>query len=263
MAGRRVGQCWAGIVLVTAAVALPRAGLAANGAYAVDAADISELGSCKLESWLSAATNTDFSAVANPSCVVDLTRPVELSVLANRFRSDGEWGTTLAPKLKTNIAPTGVGRWGYSFLASATFDAMTGDNTALFAEIPATYRLSEVTRINLNAGLLWDRTINRQFLTYGIGYDWKFTDTLQFTAEMFGQIAISGDTQSLILAGLTTPSQTWPRFQTGLRYRPNDIFSVDIIYGRNITGENANWITLGTTIRFPPPKSVGNGSGHL
>jgi hypothetical protein len=33
---------------------------AANGAYAVDAADISEAGSCKVESWISAATNTDF-----------------------------------------------------------------------------------------------------------------------------------------------------------------------------------------------------------
>jgi len=31
----------------------------------------------------------------------------------------------------------------------------------------------------------------------------------------------------------------------------DEIFSVDIIYGRNITGENANWITIGTTIRFP------------
>jgi hypothetical protein len=28
---------------------------AANGAYAVDAADISEVGSCKVESWLSTA----------------------------------------------------------------------------------------------------------------------------------------------------------------------------------------------------------------
>ena len=24
-----------------------------------------------------------------------------------------------------------------------------------------------------------------------------------------------------------------------------------MIYGHNITGENANWITIGTTIRFP------------
>ena len=44
---------------------------AANGAYAVDAADIGETGSCKVESWLSSASNTDFSAVANPSCVVN------------------------------------------------------------------------------------------------------------------------------------------------------------------------------------------------
>src|SRR5258708_26538430 len=53
--------------------------VAANGAYAVDAADISEVGSCKLESWMSMATNTDFSAVANPSCAVNIFRPVELS----------------------------------------------------------------------------------------------------------------------------------------------------------------------------------------
>src|SRR3954465_2720811 len=82
---------------------------AANGAYAVDAADISEVGSCKVESWLSSATNTDFSAVANPSCVVDVVQPIELSTQINRFRSGGEWGTSLTPKFKTNILPTGIG----------------------------------------------------------------------------------------------------------------------------------------------------------
>src|SRR5207248_9537259 len=55
-----------------------------------------------------------------------------------------------------------------------------------------------------------------------------------------------------------------PRFQTGVRYRPNEIFSVDVIYGRNITGENANWITIGTTVRFPAPESpVRERTGHL
>src|SRR3954453_16381460 len=87
---------------------------AANGAYAVDAADISEVGSCKLESWLSSATNTDFSMVANPSCVVDIGKPVEFSMLGNRSRSDGEWGTTLQPKAKTNLVPTGIGKLGSS-----------------------------------------------------------------------------------------------------------------------------------------------------
>jgi hypothetical protein len=50
-----------------------------------------------------------------------------------------------------------------------------------------------------------------------------------------------------------TSSVIRPRIQTGVRYRPNDIFSVDLIYGHNIAGENSDWITLGTTVRFPPP----------
>src|SRR3954470_2021264 len=91
---------------VTAALLLPHSARAANGAYAVDAADISETGSCKVESWISSASNADFSAVANPSCVVDVFRPVELSLLTNRSRSDGEWSTTLNPKAKTNLVPT-------------------------------------------------------------------------------------------------------------------------------------------------------------
>ena len=92
--GIRAGRI--GIAAAAAILAWLPAGeaRAANGAYAVDAADISEVGSCKVESWLSAATNTDFSAVANPSCVVDPFRPVELSMLTNRARSDGEWSTT-------------------------------------------------------------------------------------------------------------------------------------------------------------------------
>src|SRR6266481_9305128 len=109
---------------------------AANGAYAVDAADISEVGSCKLESWMSAATNTDFSAVANPSCVADIFRPVELSLLTNRFRGDGDLSTNIVPKAKTNLVPTGIGKFGFSFYAAGSFDALTGENLALFAVVP-------------------------------------------------------------------------------------------------------------------------------
>lgn len=228
------------VIIAATAWLAPQAALAANGAYAVDAADISEVGSCKVESWMSAATNTDFSAVANPSCVVNPFTPIELSLNTNRARSDGEWSTTLSPKAKTNFVPTGIGRWGFSAYAGGSFDAATGENLSAFAVIPATYRLSETMRINLNGGWLWDRTVDRHYLTYGVGFDWKFTDTLQWTIEAFGQAGASD-----------TPSVVQPRFQTGVRYRPNEIFSVDVIYGRNITGENANWITLGTTIRFP------------
>jgi hypothetical protein len=227
---------------------------AANNAYAVDAADIAEAGSCKIESWLSSATNTDFSAVANPSCVVDpfKLKPVELSLPTNRARSDGEWSTATGAKAKVNLVPTGVGKLGFSFYAAGVFDAATGENQTVAAVVPVTYRLSETMRINLNGGWLWDRESDKHFALYGIGFDWKFTDTLQWTIETFGQ---AGSAE--------TPSR--PRFQTGLRYRPNEIFSVDVIFGHNITGEGANWLTLGTTIRFPVEggKPARERSGHL
>src|ERR1700755_2807659 len=119
--GHRAGWfAFAGIIVI--AVLLPQDGAwAANGAYVVDAADISETGSCKVESWLSAATNTDFSAVANPSCAVNIFRPVELSLQTVRSRSDGEWSTSFAPKAKWNFIPTGVGRFGLSFYAGGSF----------------------------------------------------------------------------------------------------------------------------------------------
>jgi hypothetical protein len=229
---------------------------AANGAYAVDAADISDLGSCKVESWMQAATNTDFSMVANPSCVIDpfKLKPVELSMLSNEARSGGDWSTTFSPKAKMNLVPTGIGKLGFSFSAGGQFDALTGQNQTVFATIPATFRLSEVTRINLNGGWLWDRTVDHHYFTYGLGFDWKFTETLQWTIEAFGQVGQADE-----------PSTVRPRFQTGVRYRPNDIFSVDLIYGHNITGEDAHWITLGTTIRFPVPdsKPEHHRTGHL
>src|ERR1700682_2878883 len=115
---------------------------AGNGAYAVDAADISEVGSCKVESWMSTATNSDFSAAANPSCVANIFKPVELSLLTNRFRSDGDWSASIAPKAKWNIVPTGIGKFGFSFYAGGSFDALTGDNLAAFAVVPGALRVS-------------------------------------------------------------------------------------------------------------------------
>jgi hypothetical protein len=252
--GSRAGRMTVAAVTAMAAMPMADRAWAANGAYSVDAADISETGSCKLESWISTATNTDFSIVANPSCVIDVGRPVEFSVLSNRFRSDGEWNMTFQPKAKTNLVPTGIGKLGLSFYAGGSFDALSGDNLTTFAVVPATYRLSETMRINLNAGWLWDRTVDRHYLLYGVGWDWKFTELLQLTVEAFGQAGQAD-----------VPGVTRPRFQTGVRYRPNEIFSVDVIYGHNITGENASWITIGTTIRFPAPESrpARERTGHL
>src|SRR3954451_1577996 len=133
----------AAALLPASLAAAPRV-YAAGTAYGVDTAEVSEIGNCKIESWLSWASNQDFIGVANPSCVVDLTRPVELSVQLQRSRADGEWGTSAAPKFKTNILPSAIGRSGVPVAGGAMFDLVTRETSVFSAYIPATLRLSEV-----------------------------------------------------------------------------------------------------------------------
>ena len=217
---------------------------AAGTAFAVDTSEVSETGSCKIESWYSAASNQDAVGIVNPSCVVDMFgRPVELGAQLSRQRADEEWASSIMPRFRTKLIPTAIGSFGLAIAGGASLDLATLETTSVFAYAPATLRLSEVMRINVNAGWLWDSTTDRNYLTYGIGYDWKLTDVLAVTVEAFGQVG-----SSEIAAVIE------PRFQAGLRYRPVDQFSVDLIFGRNINGENASWITLATTIRFPPQK---------
>jgi hypothetical protein len=222
-------------------IAVPGDARAAGSAYQVDTSEVADGGgTCKVESWASAASNSDVIAAANPSCAFNLFKPTELSVQILSQRSDDEWSTTLTPKAKVRLVPSGIGSFGLAVTSTAAFDAATGQNTALTFTIPATMRLSENTRINLNGGWLWDRVADRHYLTYGIGFDMRTPDNVwTLTLEMFGQVG-SADAFSTVQ----------PRAQAGIRYRPIDAFSVDLIYGRNITGENANWLTLATVYRF-------------
>lgn len=219
---------------------------AAGTAYGVDTSEVSEAGSCKVEAWISRASNSDLVATTNPACVADLGRLVEFSAQLSRARADDEWATSIAPKMKMRLLPSSIGGLGLAAAMGGNVDARTGELSSAFAYAPATIRLSEVTRINLNGGWIWDRELDRTLVTYGAGFDWKMTSTLILTLETFGQYAEG-----------PFGSATRPRFQAGMRWRPVDTFSVDLIWGRNINGEDANWVTLATTLRFPPPGSDG------
>lgn len=234
------------ITTAMATVALPLAAQAAGTAFGVDTSEVSEAGSCKVEAWISRASNKDLVATTNPACVADLGRLVEFSAQLTRTRADDEWATSVAPKMKVKLLPTSIGGLGLALATGTNVDARTGEASTVFAYAPATLRLSEITRINLNTGWTWDRELNRNLVTYGAGFDWKMTSTLILTLETFGQYT----------DGPYGPA-TRPRFQAGVRYRPVDTFSVDLIYGRNINGEDADWITLATTIRFPPEGGSG------
>src|SRR5262245_4259525 len=127
---------------------------AAGAAYVVETSEISATGSCKVETWVSSASNHDFIGGGNPSCVVDVGRPVEFSAAFFRSRTDEEWTTGLAPKAKTKIIPTAIGSFGLAISGQASFDLLTRENTAIFVNVPATLRLSNVVRINVNGGWL-------------------------------------------------------------------------------------------------------------
>lgn len=218
----------------------PRA-FAAGTAFGVDTAEVGDPGNCKVEAWTSWAKNRDGLVTANPSCILQTFTPTEISTQFSRSRSDDEWSSTLSPKAKFKLLPTAIGSFGFAFVAGNAFDLKSGDMTTVFAYVPGTLRLSEVVRININAGWQQDRAADNHFATYGLGIDWRMTNTWTLTLETFG-LAGKGESSS----------ETRPRFQSGLRYRPIDRFSLDFIYGQNINGENSHWITFGTTIRFSP-----------
>jgi len=247
---RRAGH-WHAVIVVLAvfggAAIVANKAHAAGAAYQVDTAEVSEPGACKVESWVSFANNSsrDFIAALSPSCVVSFFHPLELSAQLSRARSDDEWGTGVMPKVKANIIKSGIGTWGVAIAAAASYDLITKENTAYSITIPATLRLSNNARINLNAAYQRDRVNARDFFAYGAGFDLRTSDNVwTLTGEVFGQIGavVEDERRSLVQ----------PRWQVGLRYRPVDEFNIDLIYGRNLTGENANWLTIATIIRFKP-----------
>jgi hypothetical protein len=240
---RKLRQCARLTALALLALACTASRLeAAGSAFAVDTAEVGEPRNCKLESWVSWADNRDFVAALTPACVINLGRPVDISAQISRSRADAEWTTTVSPKLKTNIVPTAIGRIGFAFSATATIDTMTREATQYMLTVPATLRLSDRVRINLNAGWLHDRVLNENFFTYGAGIDWRVHGPWIVTGEVFGQTGRFEEFGGIVK----------PRWQAGLRFRPVDELSFDLIYGRNITGENANWLTLAATLRFAP-----------
>ena len=214
---------------------------AAGGAFAVDDAGVDEPGACKVESWLSFASNQDFIGATTPACVIRLFRPTEVGLQVAHARAGGEWATGVTPKAKMSVLPAEVGQLGLAVAGGGTFDARTGQGTGAFVNVPLTYTVSDTFKININGGWSYDSINVLHYVTYGAGIEWIPLKPFTVIAEVFGIAGRQGDPRSI----------TEPRFQAGLRVTPIDTIDFDLIYGRNITGENANWITVGMNVRFP------------
>jgi hypothetical protein len=228
----------AGVLMVSALGACPA--LAAEGAYAVDNATIDSAGSCKVESWLSFASNSDFISAVSSACALEIVRPIEISASYARARSDREWGAGIAPKVKVNLLPADVGKVGLAVSAVTAFDLYTGANTGTIVNVPLTFALTDDFRIHINGGWFHDRQAGQDLAVYGAAVEWSPFKPITLIGEVFG------------FAGEKTDRRTdrEPRGQAGIRFTPRDHFDIDLIYGRNLTGENAHWVTLGLNYRF-------------
>ncbi len=234
--------------MLAAGLLLPTRAHAAGGAFVVDDAKIGNPGDCEVDSWQSAASNHDFAAVANPFCVVKLGIPVELGGLLQRSRSGGLWDTSGALMAKTNIIPTDKHPFGLAISGGSTWDLVTGANTGGYINVPVTFQLRDNFRINVNGGWLYDNVAKINYATWGAGFEWNFVRPLTLIGEVYGQI---GSLPS-IADGDPPPQNTIrdPRSQLGLRFTPRDNLDIDLIWGHNVTGENAHWLTLGFNVRF-------------
>ena len=223
---------------------------AAGGAFAVDDSETGKPGECKVESWVSVATNAagDLVASTSPACVVNFGHPVEIGGQFQRTKSDREWGTSAGVKAKANLLPAGSNKVGLGLSGGVNFDLLTHQASSYFINVPATLTITEELRFNLNAGWLHEREGKLDWFTWGAGFEWNFVKPLMLIAEVYGQ---TGRLQAVADGEPPPPNSVRrPRVQAGLRVTPSEKLDLDLIYGHNITGENAHWFTAGLNLRF-------------
>ncbi len=226
----------------------PGSAHAAGGAFAVDDAEVDEPGKCAVEAWTSFATNRDWAATVAPSCVVNLGVPVEFTAQAQRTRSDDAWGTGGGLSAKVNLIPVEGRPFGLALSAGNNWDLTSGGHSDSFVNVPVTIQLHESFRINVNGGWQYDATTRINYLTWGAGFVWNLAKPLALIGEFYGQsgkLPPVGDDEAPAPNSLRQP-----RTQLGLRLTPKDNIDLDLIWGRNLTGENAHWLTLGVNLRF-------------
>jgi hypothetical protein len=238
--GAFTGRAAAAALLLMALASPPQAH-AANGAVAVDDTDVDPVGKCKVDSWASFASNRDRLGVVSPGCVFDFGRPVDITFGFVRGRTDGEWESAATVKLRTLIVPGGVGQWSLLFSAAAAYNITTNELADVLINIPATFQVVENFKINLNAGWLHNLPNDRSFGTWGASFDWSVSDKISLIGEAFG-LLFNNDPDR--------PHANDPRAQFAVRFKPTEDIDFDVIYGRNIFGENAHWITVGLNVRF-------------
>lgn len=237
-------RCWTVIAIALMALSVASVAQAAGGAFAVDDAGVDATWRCKAEGWLSAANNSssDWTAVAAPACVLPLLgHRFEAGAAFLRGSAQNEHGNGFTIKAKTPLPlPTfdfaQNDRFGVALVWGGSFDAMTGQTHTMFFNAPATFRLTDALLVSVNAGYHEDKIGSYNAVTWGAGFQFNLKsvslDKLTLIAETFSN------------------HRDHTATQIGLRFTPFEKVDIDLIYGYNLTSEEASWLTLGLNLRF-------------
>ncbi|MEN4948380.1 hypothetical protein [Pseudomonas proteolytica] len=212
----------------TLAVGLLSKAFAAGGSYVVDDGAINAPGECNVDAGYTRSTQrTTLSAACTSGALPNLQWGAAIE--------DEPGLSQLSPQLKGSLwawQDAGV-EIAWAAAAHIAVDRRHPFDGADLG-VPLTWQAFETLRLNLNAGWshAYDDGEQNQRLTWGTGLEYRVADSLTLLAERYGQQ--HGD-------------QAW---QAGPRVHLGKQVDVDLVVGRNLTGDHDRWLTTGATLRF-------------
>lgn len=209
------------------------ASLANGGPYAVDDAGIATPGKFKLESWSSFANNGDRVWLASPGFTLEALPFVEFELTVESRRTDGEWATTFAPAAKIALRDIDEHGYGLALSVGSGHAGVIRNADTLYAVVPLSVPVNERLNLHFNAGVERDLTEKETVGVWGMAAQVMAHDRLELIGEVFGA------------------ENDRPGWQAGIRpFLFDGNVALDIVYGRNLDGERADWLTVGLAFEF-------------
>jgi len=209
------------------------ASFANGGPYAVDDAGIAAPGKFKLEAWSSFANNGDRVWLASPGFTLEALPFIEFELTVEHRRSDGDRETTIAPAVKIALRDIDAHGYGLALTAGSGHAGILRNADTAFVVVPFSLPVNDNLHLHFNAGVERDLTRNETAGVWGAAAQIVATDRLELIGEVFGS------------------EGSRPGWQAGIRpFVFDGNVALDIVYGRNLDGERADWLTLGLSFEF-------------
>ncbi|AZE78769.1 hypothetical protein [Pseudomonas synxantha] len=210
---------------------------AAGGAYVVDDGAVNAPGECNVDAWYSANRHAGgtHNATLSPACTFSAMPTVQWGAALSRATAADEGETQISPQVKVQVlSREDVGlELAIAAGAHVALDRQHGFDGADL-NVPLTWQPLAPLRLNLNAG--WSHAYNdgdqQHRLTWGTGFEYQLAEGLTLIGERYGQ---------------EDGEQAW---QAGPRFHIGKLVDVDVVVGRSLIGERAQWLTTGATLRF-------------